>query len=35
MVAGPAIAAGLLAIGTAQSATLVACGLVAVPPSPP
>ena len=30
MVGGPAIAAGLLAIGTAQSAMLVACGLVAV-----
>ena len=30
MVGGPAIAAGLLAIGTARSAMLVACGLVAV-----
>ena len=30
MVGGPAIAAGLLAIGTAQSAMLAACGLVAV-----
>ena len=30
MVAGPAIAAGLLAISTAQSAMLAACGLVAV-----
>jgi MFS family permease len=30
MVAGPAIAAGLLAISTAQSAMLVACGFVAV-----
>src|SRR5580704_3296682 len=30
MVGGPAIAAGLLAMGTAQSAMLAACGLVAV-----
>jgi len=30
MVGGPAIAAGLLATGTAQSAMLVACGFVAV-----
>jgi MFS family permease len=30
MVAGPAIAAGLLAVSTAQSAMLAACGLVAV-----
>ena len=30
MAGGPAIAAGLLAIGTAQSAMLVACGFVAV-----
>ena len=30
MVAGPAIAAGLLAIGAPQSAMFVACGLVAV-----
>ena len=30
MVGGPAIAAGLLAIGTAQAAMLVACGLVMV-----
>jgi hypothetical protein len=30
MVGGPAIAAALLAVGTAQSAMLVACGLAAV-----
>ena len=30
MVGGPAIAAGLLAVGTAQAAMLVACGFVAV-----
>jgi MFS family permease len=30
MVAGPAVAAGLLAVGTAQAAMLAACGLVVV-----